>query len=269
MSERDRTPTPAAVRIYRMARLAFHLVHGVLTVAFLFPFYGSSRRRIAVGRWSAAILADANVVLQVHGAPPEAATRPRVLVANHVSWLDIQVIHAIWQVRFVAKSEVRRWPVIGWLSARTGTLFIERGSGRHAARINRSIHAAFVEGDAVGVFPEGATTHGDVLGKFHASLLQPAVDEQALVYPVALRYAYPDGSLCIAASYVGDESLAQSIRAILAVPRIEAHLFFLQPIDAIGKTRRELAEQTREAIAIRISQPASGTTPGIPAGPPA
>ena len=269
MNQRDRPLTPAALRIWRTFRLAFHLVQGVLTVAFLFPFYGPSRRRIAVGRWSAAILADANVVLRVHGAPPDAGPRPRVLVANHVSWLDIQVIHAIWQVRFVAKSEVRRWPVIGWLSARTGTLFIERGSGRHAARINQSIHAGFVEGDAVGVFPEGATTHGDSLGKFHASLLQPAVDEKALVCPVALRYAYPDGSLCVAARYVGDESLAHSIRAILAVPRIEAHLFFLPPIDAVGKARRELAQQTREAIAGRLSQPVLGTTPGTPGDPPA
>lgn len=196
-----------------------------------------------------------------------------MLVANHVSWLDIQLIHSVWQVRFVAKSEVRRWPVIGWLSARTGTLFIERGSGRHAARINQAIHAAFVEGDAIGVFPEGTTTEGDQVGRFHGSLLQPAVDEEALVQPVALRYTHPDGTLCVAASYVGEQSLFESMQAIFAEPGIEAQLHFLPPIDARGRTRREVAELTRGAIAgklgLAINPRASGTTPGTPAGPPA
>ncbi|NIO42069.1 MAG: 1-acyl-sn-glycerol-3-phosphate acyltransferase, partial [Burkholderiales bacterium] len=78
----------------------------------------------------------------------------------HVSWLDIVVLHSLWNVRFVAKSEVRHWPLIGWLSVRTGTLFIERSSRRHLAQINRDIHQVFAEGDAIAVFPEGTTTGG-------------------------------------------------------------------------------------------------------------
>lgn len=255
MSRCDRVPTPLPVRFHRAFRLVLHLVRGVLTIALLFPFYGRSRRRNAVRRWSARSLAIVNVVPQVHGAPPAGSSRSLVLVANHVSWLDIQVIHSVWQVRFVAKSEVRDWPVIGWLSARAGTLFIERDSKRHAMRINQSIHAAFVDGDAIGVFPEGTTTHGNEIGKFHASLLQPAVDEEALVCPVALRYLDPDGKPCIDASYVGETSLAESMRAILRQPRIKAELHFLAPIDAKGRTRRELAGLTREAIATKLSLP--------------
>ena len=248
--------TRLPLRLYRAIRLALHLVRGVLTVALLFPFYGRERRKDAVRRWSARILSIANVVPKLHGIPPPPGNRPLVLVANHVSWLDIQLIHSIWQVRFVAKSEVRDWPVIGWLSARTGTLFIERGSGRHAARINQAIHAAFVERDAVGVFPEGTTTEGKAIGKFHASLLQPAVDEEALVCPVALRYLDEDGAVCMAASYVGETSLAESIRMILREPRITAELYFLPLIDARGRTRRELAAETRLAIAARLNLPA-------------
>ncbi|HWA11830.1 MAG TPA: lysophospholipid acyltransferase family protein [Burkholderiales bacterium] len=269
MSPRPRHSTPRHLQAWRALRLGIHLLQGVLTVALLFPVYGVRRREAAVARWSAGLLAILNVAPRVHGLPSGDGSRPRVLVANHVSWLDIQVIHAVWQIRFVAKSEVRDWPLIGWLSARTGTLFIERGSGRHAARINQAIHAAFEQGFAVGVFPEGTTTEGDRLGKFHASLLQPAVDEVALVCPVALRYVADEGELCVAASYVGETTLLESMRAILAQPRIEAQLHFLPSIDAKGRTRRELAQLTQQAIAEKLNLPVSGTTPGTPADPPA
>jgi 1-acyl-sn-glycerol-3-phosphate acyltransferase len=202
------------------------------------------------------------------GSPPGSSERAAVLVANHVSWLDIHLIHSVWQVRFIAKSEVRRWPLIGWLSAHTGTLFIERGKNRHAARINQSIKAAFAQGDAVGVFPEGSTTDGRQLTRFHASLLQPAVDEAAMVYPVALRYLDEAGNINVNASYVGDTTLTESLRMIFAERAIRAELTFLPPIDALGKTRRELAAQSQSAIAAALNLPVSGSPPGISAGPP-
>jgi len=267
MTFRDRMKTPAPVRYYRAAFLLFHLFAGVFEVAALFPLYGNSRRRRAVSRWSARLLAIVNVKPVVRGAPPASANRAAVLVANHVSWLDIQLIHSVWQVRFVAKSEVRLWPLIGWLSARTGTLFIERGKHRHAARINRSIHAAFKQGHAIGVFPEGTTTDGKELTRFHASLLQPAVDERAMVYPVALRYLDASGNINLNASYVGDTTLLESMRMIFAEKTIRAELIFLPAIDAAGKSRRELAALTQSAIAGALNLPVSGRTPGLSGGP--
>ena len=262
-----RTKTPIPVRYYRAVTVLLHLFAGVFEVAALFPLYGNSRRSRAVSRWSARLLAILNVKPSVQGAPPAIANRAAVLVANHVSWLDIQLIHSVWQVRFVAKSEVRRWPLIGWLSARTGTLFIERGKHRHAARINQSIHAAFQQGDAIGVFPEGTTTDGKELTRFHASLLQPAVDERAIVCPVALRYLDESGNINVNASYVGDTTLMESMRMIFAEKAIRAELIFLPAIDATGKTRRELAAQTQSAIAAVLNLPVSGKTPGLSAGP--
>jgi 1-acyl-sn-glycerol-3-phosphate acyltransferase len=256
MIPRDGGLNPLPARFLRAIRLLLHLFRGVLTVAVLFPSYDRSRRRQAVGRWSARSLSILGVEVRVRGVPPESGGRPRLVVSNHVSWLDIQAIHAVWQVRFVAKSEVRRWPVIGWLSARSGTLFIERGSGRHAARINQSIHGAFVDGDDVGVFPEGTTTEGDRVERFHASLLQPAVDEQALVCPVALQYLDAQGHRCVAASYVGDDSLLHSIVSILRQRRIVAELHFLAPVETRGRSRRELAALARQAIVERLGLPA-------------
>src|SRR4026207_93326 len=169
MAKHDRRQTSIAVRFYRATLLLFHLFAGIATVALLFPFYGNARRRLAVARWSARILSAVNVEPHLRGVPPAVKDRAAVRFANHGSGLDIPLVHSVWQVRFIAKSEVRRWPLIGWLSAKTGTLFIQRGKNRHAARINQAIHAAFVAGDAIGVFPEGMTSDGAGLQPFHAS----------------------------------------------------------------------------------------------------
>lgn len=260
--------TPPAIRLLRVTRLVLHLLGGLVQVGLLFPFCGRLRRDRRVGRWSARLLAILGIDVHVIGSPPAAAGRPAVLVANHVSWLDIQLIHSIWQVRFVAKSEVRSWPLIGWLAARTGTLFIERGKNRHAARINQSIHAAFQRGDVIGVFPEGSTSSGLEVTRFHASLLQPAVDEAAQVYPVALRYLDEAGNVDIEASYVGETTLPESFGMILRRRRIRAELSFLPVIDAAGKTRRELAAATQSAIATALNLPFSDRKPGISSGPP-
>ena len=262
-------PTPYPIRLVRIARLVLHLFSGFLQVGLLFPFSGKSRRRRMVGRWSAKLLSVFSVSVRVQGAPPDAHARPAVLVANHVSWLDIQLIHSVWQVRFVAKSEVRRWPLIGWLAARTGTLFIVRGKNRQAVRINQSIHDAFRLGDAIGVFPEGSTSNGLEVMRFHASLLQPAVDEAAVVYPVALRYLDERGNIEVDASYVGETTLLESFDMILRRRRIVAELIFLSAIDADGKTRRELASAAQSAIAGALNLPFSDRTPGISSGPPA
>jgi 1-acyl-sn-glycerol-3-phosphate acyltransferase len=259
--------TAPAVRLYRALRSLLHVFAGLLEIALLFPFYGRSGRNRAIGRWSARLLAILGVRVTMQGHPPREVQRAAVLVANHVSWLDIQVIHSVWQVRFVAKSEVRRWPVIGWMSARAGTLFIERGKGRHAARINQTIHAAISRGDAIGIFPEGSTTDGTELTRFHASLLQPAVIECALVYPVALRYRDENGNVNLDASYVGETTLAESLRMILAQHAIFAELIFLPPVDASNKSRRELAAQTQGAIAAALNLPVSDRKPDMSAGP--
>lgn len=243
-------------RCLRYLRLVIQLILGLLTVAFLFPFYGRVRRWRAVQNWSRGVVRCAGVEVRVSGPVPEHGV-PVMAVANHVSWLDVQVLHSLWHVRFVAKSEVRQWPLIGWLAARTGTLFVDRANRRHAARINGAIHQAFAKGDAVAVFPEGKTTRGDELLRFHASLLQPAVDEQALIVPVAIRYTDAAGNLQPAAAYVDDMSLMESIAAIVREPRIYAGVQFLPAIETHGQTRRELARASHASIAAALKLPAA------------
>lgn len=245
--------TSLVTRSWRMLRLAWHLCDGVLTIATLFPFYSKQRRSLAVKRWSQSTLDMLGVRLQVHGERPGGdQARPVMLVANHVSWLDIYAINAALPVRFVAKSEIRAWPVIGWLSAKTGTLFIERARRRDALRIGGEIVAAMTQGDVVAVFPEATTTDGSQVLRFHGSLLQPALQTGAQLHPAALRYAREDGSLCTEAAYDGDKSLWHTLRAIVAQPVIHAHVWFLPALPARDADRRALANAAQAAIADRL-----------------
>jgi 1-acyl-sn-glycerol-3-phosphate acyltransferase len=244
--------TSIITRGLRVTRLALHLLRGMLTIALLFPFYSALRRSAAVKRWSHLLLRMLGVVLHVHGKPPRAHAQPAMLVANHVSWLDIYAINAVLPVRFVAKSEIRAWPVIGWLSAKTGTLFIERSRRRDTVRIIGEIVAAMQRGEVVAVFPEGTTTDGSQVLRFHGSLLQPALQAQARVHPVALRYQRGDGSLCVEAAYDGDKSLWDTLQAIVARPATHVHVWFLQPLLTDAGDRRALADTAQKAIADRL-----------------
>lgn len=270
MSACDQTGSATAPPITQLRRavgLFAQLLAGMLTVALLFPFYDRERRWRAVQRWSARICARVDLQLRVHGTLPR-VDRPILIVANHVSWLDIQAIHSVCRVRFVAKSEVRQWPALGWLAARTGTLFVYRGRRRHATEINRAIHSAFAVGDMIAVFPEGTTTDGRQLLRFHASLLQPAVDEQALVVPLALRYTNAKGEIDVAPSYVGERTLLESVAAVIRARDLRAELLLLPPFETEGRSRRELALLTQSAIASALNLPVSGRAPGTPPGPP-
>ncbi|MBX3651146.1 MAG: 1-acyl-sn-glycerol-3-phosphate acyltransferase [Burkholderiales bacterium] len=246
------TTTSLPKRGMRLARVTLHLLHGLWTAAVHFPFYSISRRRTAVRRWSRKLLRILGVRLHVEGVLPSGDTGPAMLVANHVSWLDIFVINSALPVRFVAKSEIRSWPAIGWLSARTGTLFIERARRRDAARINGEIADAMIAGDVVAVFPEGTTTDGSRVLRFHGALLQPALIAGARVHPVALRFEDGGGDLCVAAAYDGDKSLWQTLLAIVAQPAVHARLWFLTPLTSGAGHRRELAAAAQQLIADRL-----------------
>ena len=121
-------------RWLRIARLALHVARGLLTAAFFFPFQTQAWRNREIRRWARRLLATAEVRLHVHGEIDEA--RPLMLIANHVSWLDIFAIQSVLPVRFVAKTETRRWPFVGWLSAKAGTFFIDQARRRDTHRIN-------------------------------------------------------------------------------------------------------------------------------------
>ena len=240
-------------RWLRISRLILHIMRGLIICACVFPFASTHRHKHEIRRWSAQLLALLAVKLHVHGTAED--SRPLMLVANHVSWLDIVSIHAVLPVRFIAKSEIRHWPLVGWLAERTGTLFIRRARRRDTALINTQARDALLAGDVVAVFPEGGASDGTGLLKFHSSLLEPAIAVDAGVQPVAIRYLRSDGSWCTEAVYFERRSTWQVLLAMTTQRRIEAHVWYLEPIRETQLHRRELVAQAREAIAQTLFPP--------------
>lgn len=207
-----------------------------------------ARRRLALQRWSAKLMRHLAARLTIHGIPPRESDTPFMLVSNHVSWLDIFAINAAVPTRFVAKSEVRSWPLVGWLCVKADTLFIERGRRRDLARLDEVIAVALRNGAGMGAFLEGTTTDGSVVLPFHSSLLRPALAANVRIVPVAIQYRRSDGSICTEAAYDGDKSAADALRLMLTQHEIHAHVHFLPAMDAAGLHRKELAQQARDVI---------------------
>jgi len=223
-------------------------MHAAGVAGFGYPFMSMEGRRRALQRWSAALARHLAANLSIHGVPPQHAAGPFLLVANHVSWLDIFVINAAVPTRFVAKSEVRRWPLVGWLCVKTDTLFIERDRRRDLARLDNLIDDALRAGAGMGVFLEGTTTDGTRVLPFHSSLLRPAQQAGAAVVPVAIQYQHGDGSICTEAAYDGDKSAMDTLLLMLTQHEIHVHVYFLPPLVTEGLHRKTVAHSAREAI---------------------
>ena len=220
--------------------------------------------------WSRKLLRLLGVALRVEGALPRASERSVMIAANHVSWLDIFVVDAAWPTRFVAKSEIRDWPVAGWIAERAGTLFIRRERRRDAARMNARVHEVLAEGDCVGLFPEGTTTLGDRLLEFHSSLFEPAIANAARVHPAAIRYEHADGSACPDVAYVDELSFMESMASVIAQRGLVARLMFAPPIDCAGLAgRRDAAAIAHQRVASLLRLAPADNPPGIRADPPA
>lgn len=244
-----------------MGRLALLVLCGLLVTATVFPWCSQAARLRLKSSWAVALLDSLGVVVEAdltHVAPGA------LVVANHVSWIDIYVINAALPSAFVAKQEIRHWPVIGWLAAKNDTIFLRRGSRGHARIINDEIAAVLATGQHVAIFPEGTTTDGRSLLHFHAALLQPALTAGRPVLPVAISYWEVDGQRSLAPRYDGDISLGQCARAILGRRRLIARLV-TTPLRGIhGEDRRQVAIEAREAIALAARLPLLSTEAEVP-----
>ena len=246
-----------------------HAARAALTLRFLYPRASPERRRALMQRWCVKLLAILNIEAQVEGNPPARGENAAMIAANHVSFVDIMLISSVCPTRFVAKSEIRAWPLAGWIADRAGTLFIRRDQMRDMARIDARVREVMGEGDCVGLFPEGITTEGDELKKFHTSLFEPAVANSAHVHPAAIRYEHPDGTLCREMSFIGDRSFGESIGLILHQRKVRARIMFAPTVETAGASRRDVAKAVETRVASLLGLACPGTSPRTLAGPPA
>jgi 1-acyl-sn-glycerol-3-phosphate acyltransferase len=240
-----------------------HAASAALILAFVFPRVSPAARRRLVRWWSAKLVRIAGLRVEVAGPPPPAPGGPAMLAANHISWIDIFVVMSVRPARFIAKSEIRDWPVAGWIADRAGTIFIRRARRHDTARINDRVHDALAQGDCVGLFPEGTTTDGAELLHFHTSLFEPAIANAATIHPAAIRYEHADGSRCTSVAYVGEMSFMESMAGVLGGRGVTARVSFAPPIaPAAGMDRRAAARIAHERIASLLGLSTAGTPPG-------
>lgn len=227
--------------VWRLLRAVAHAFGGWRTIRFTFPKLSQAEREAEVQAWALRMLAIMGVRLVVQGTPPEQG--PVLLVANHLSWLDILAIHAARHVRFVSKSGVRQWPLIGTLSDGAGSLYIERERRRDAVRVVHHMTEALRKGELIAVFPEGTTSDGRGLLPFHANLLQAAISSGAPVVPAAIRYAdAATGETSQAPRYIDDDNLVTSLWNTLKAPPLLAIVRFGEAQPSLGRDRRAWAQ---------------------------
>ena len=224
-----------------------HIAGGWWTIRTRFPRLTQSQREAEVQRWARGFLRVWRIELQVRGTPP--AQGPLLLVANHISWLDILVLHAAGYCRLVAKADVQGWPVIGRMASAAGTLYIARDSRRDALRVVHHMRDALLRGEVVAVFPEGTTSDGITLLPFHANLIQAAISAHAPALPVALQFIDGrNGAMSTAPMYIGDQTLLESVWRTLTTPGLRAVVSYGQAQSPEGRERREWAAELRRQV---------------------
>jgi len=237
---------------WRVLRLVEHFLTGtLLTVLFAHRRPdGSYRYRPDIVRWwhrrACRIL---GVAVEAAGEPPNHSA---LLVANHVSWLDVPVLGGLGSIAFLSKAEVRGWPVMGWLAAAAGTQFIARGSGE-AAVVGERIGNHLANHGCLALFPEGTTTDGSEVRPFYPRLLAAANHADVPVVPVALRY-HRDGALDPVAPFVGDETILSHLRRVLVVRQTRVRVAFGQPLDPAQFDRRGLAVRARAEVVAMVER---------------
>lgn len=224
----------------RALRALGHVLRGLWIIRGQFAALTPAQTQEQVREWSRQMLCIMGVQLVVRGAPPDKG--PALLVANHVSWLDILVMNAAQPARFVSKADVKHWPVLGALITGAGTLYIERENRRSAMRVVHHMAERLRAGDILTVFPEGTTGDGRNLLPFHANLLQAAITANAPVLPMALRFAdsvrggHHDGPL-----FIGDTTLMASLWSTLCANGVQAQVRYGEPQPPRGRDRRTWA----------------------------
>jgi 1-acyl-sn-glycerol-3-phosphate acyltransferase len=233
--------------LVKFFRIIGWVLRGYWEVRTTFPKLSDDQQARAVEAWARGMLAIMGIEVRRVGQP---ASGPVLMAANHISWLDILVMHAACHCRFVAKSEIRSWPLVGVLTTGGGSLYIERGSKHDAMRVVHQMAEALQRGEVLAVFPEGGTGDGVTLLPFHANLLQAAISVDAPIQPVALQFLDAQTQqVSFAPCYRHDDTLVSSLWRTLCAPPLLAQVRYGDTQMAQGRHRREWALDLQTTVA--------------------
>lgn len=247
------SPLARALRyLYRVPLLLWHLLVDLPVVLLLITpptrnlrWNGEPLHDRLVRAWSSGLLGVFGMRSQRIGRPLPGGV---MFVANHVTWLDIVSLHGQRMMGFVAKREIRGWPLVGWMAERAGTIFHARGDTESLGGVLREMRIRLNGGQAVGVFPEGGTRAGDRVGPFHARIFLAAVEAGVPVQPVALRYGQGGSAQTVVAFGRGENFLSNFLR-LLGEPGRVVEVHFLEPVPpGAAEGRRRIAELARSRI---------------------
>lgn len=214
------------------------------------------RRRIqrTTRFWIRATLRLMGIRLQIHNGDRLRGPSGRLIIANHISTLDVLAIYAAHPATFVTSVEVGSDGLAGFLSKVGGAMFIERRSIKYLRREIATVADLLEEGFDVVIFPEGTTTDGSgPLLPFKTAFFAAAAQKNAMILPVAIRYLSVDGAPADAAAveriaYYGDMTFLTHLRRILSLKSLEVRLTVLEPVNAAAYDRDTLGVMLRERI---------------------
>ena len=227
--------------------LVFHLLLAILKCA-IFPLLPTKVRKKMVQSWCIRLLRILKVKVIIQGDPSILfGTKPYLLVANHISWLDIHIINSIRPVIFVAKADVSKWPIFGYLASMLGTIFLKREKLSDIKRVIQLMKEKLINQEIVAIFPEGTSTDGKSVLPFKSNLFESAHQAQVDVLPITIQYK-ENNEYSNRAAFIGDMELIDSIKNILKSNHLVVHVHLSDGLPS-HLSRQELAIQAHQLVA--------------------
>lgn len=246
-----------ACYLWRCFKLISHIIAGIFCATFVLPLASSRIKQQLIRWWCARNLTILNIQLHSTGQIPNSTTYKTqgcMFIANHISWVDILALMSVVTVRFIAKSEIRSWPVFGYLAARANVIFIDRSKRQEAKRMQSISVDCLNKGELLCFFPEGTTTDGTHMLPFKGSIVQAAIEAKAILQPVGIFYPNEDQTANIEMAFAGDTTLVASMHTILKQPSATVQLHYFAPINLAETAldRRALTLQAQTAIKTKL-----------------
>ncbi|MFK5986976.1 MAG: lysophospholipid acyltransferase family protein [Pseudomonadota bacterium] len=245
------------IKLLRFSHLLLHLFKGFFVFGFainndeIIKQGISARKRERLQGWLKKLLAIYRVKIVFHGKQVES---PKMIVCNHISWMDVVILSSLYPGHFIAKSEIRSWPVMGPMISSIGTLFIKRGVRSEMKKMSQQVGQILDNKSSVVYFPEGKTGDGKQINTVYSGLFESAITAGMDVQPMLVIYSDSSGYPSQVMPYLTGQSLFASIMAVLEEKQITAHLFALDSISSKQLSRKEIGAQVEQVLSLQLAK---------------